>query len=150
MRRTEFVPPPPSAERIESTIALDLTKKGAFVAPVLVLAVGLGRGPEAALGAALAILLVVANFLASASILGWTARRVPHAFAGIAMLSFLGRLVLITAIGAGIKALDVVDWPAFAVTLVATYLGLLFWELRSISLSLAYPGLKPEPGHHEE
>jgi hypothetical protein len=29
-------------------------------------------------------------------------------------------------------------------TLVATHLGLLFWELRFISASLAFPGLKPE------
>jgi hypothetical protein len=25
-----------------------------------------------------------------------------------------------------------------------THLGLLFWETRSVSLSLAYPGLKPK------
>jgi len=30
-----------------------------------------------------------------------------------------------------------------AVTILATHLGLLFWELRYVSASLAYPGLKP-------
>jgi len=28
-------------------------------------------------------------------------------------------------------------------TLIVTHLGLLFWELRYVSGSLAYPGLKP-------
>jgi len=66
------------------------------------------------------------------------------------MLSFLGRLVVITALGAGIKQLDIVDFQVFCITLIASYLALLFWEMRSISLTLAYPGLKPKPGHHEE
>jgi hypothetical protein len=29
------------------------------------------------------------------------------------------------------------------ITLVATHVGLLFWESRYVSLSLAFPGLKP-------
>ena len=150
MSPMEFAVPQPSTERIESTIAVDLAKKGAIVAPIVVVALGVWRGPEAALGAALALVIVVVNFLASAAILGWTARRAPHALGGVAMLSFLGRLVVITALGAGIKQLDIVDFQVFCITLIASYLALLFWEMRSISLTLAYPGLKPKPGHHEE
>jgi hypothetical protein len=33
------------------------------------------------------------------------------------------------------------------VTLLVTHLGLLFWELRYVSASLAFPALKP--GHKE-
>jgi len=33
--------------------------------------------------------------------------------------------------------------PALGTTLVLTHLGLLFWEMRYVSLSLAHPGLKP-------
>ncbi len=150
MSPMEFAVPQPSTERIESTIAVDLAKKGAIVAPVIVLALGLWRGPDAALGAALALVIVIVNFLASAAILGWTARHAPHALGGVAMLSFLGRLVVITILGAGIKELDVVDFQVFCITLISTYLALLFWEMRSISATLAYPGLKPKPGHHEE
>jgi hypothetical protein len=29
-------------------------------------------------------------------------------------------------------------------TIVITHVGLLFWEMRYISLSLAFPGLKPK------
>jgi hypothetical protein len=146
----EFAVPAPSTERIESTIALDLAKKGAIAAPALLVALGLWRGADAGLGGALALAVVLANLLASASILGWTARRAPHALTGVALMSFLGRLAVITLSGAAIKALDVVDWPVFCLTLIGSYFALLFWELRSISLSLAYPGLKPRPGHHEE
>jgi len=143
-------PPPPPAENqvesIEREIAVDLAKKAAIVTPIVVIAVGIWRGPDAALAAFLALALVVVNFFASAAILGWTARRAPHALAGVAMLSFLGRLVIITIIGAGVKQLDIVDFPVFGITLVVSYLALLFWEMRSISLTLAYPGLKPKPG----
>ena len=150
MSPMEFAVPQPSTERIESTIAVDLAKKGAIVAPIVVVALGVWRGPEAALGAALALVIVVVNFLASAAILGWTARLAPHALGGVAMLSFLGRLVIITVLGAGIKQLDIVDFQVFCITLIASYLALLFWEMRSISATLAYPGLKPKPGHTEE
>ncbi len=141
-----FEAPPPSIEKIEREIAVDLAKKAAIVTPLVVLGLGIWRGPDAALGAFLALALIVVNFLASAAILGWTAKHAPHALAGVAMLSFLGRLVIITIIGAGIKQLDIVDFPVFAITLVVSYLALLFWEMRSISLTLAHPGLKPKPG----
>lgn len=141
-----FAAPPPSTERIESTIAVDLAKKAGILAPIVILGLGIWLGADAALGAALALAIVVVNFLGSAALLGWTARRAPHALGGVAMLSFLGRLVIITVLGAGIKALDIVDFKVFCITLIASYLGLLFWEMRSISLTLAYPGLKPKPG----
>jgi hypothetical protein len=35
-----------------------------------------------------------------------------------------------------------VDVVVLGVTLFVTHLGLLFWELRSVSFSLAAPGLK--------
>jgi len=141
-----FEAPPPSVQKIEREIAVDLAKKAAIITPIVVIAVGVWRGPDAALGAFLALALVVVNFFASAAILGWTAKHAPHALAGVAMLSFLGRLVIITIIGAGIKQLDIVDFRVFGITLVVSYLALLFWEMRSISLTLAYPGLKPKPG----
>ena len=36
-----------------------------------------------------------------------------------------------------------VDLPTLAVALFVTQIGLLFWETRYVSASLAYPGLKP-------
>jgi len=36
-----------------------------------------------------------------------------------------------------------VDLVALGLTLIVTHLGLLFWEMRFISASLAFPGLRP-------
>jgi len=140
----------PPIDRIESRIAHDLTRHALYVAPIAMLGVGLWRGVDAAGAVALAFALVIGNFVLSAAILGWTARRHPEVLVGVALFSFLGRLILITVIGVGIKELDVVDWPVFCITLVVSYLGLLFWELRSISVSLASPGLKPSANRHWE
>jgi hypothetical protein len=139
-------PAPAPVDQVESRIARDLAVKACYVAPVVVLALGLWRGPDAALAVVVAFAIVVANFLASAALLGWCARTHPTMLAGAALFSFLGRLILITVIGIGIKELDVVDWPVFCITLVVSYFALLIWELRSVSFSLASPGLKPKPG----
>lgn len=134
----------PAVDRIESRIALDLARRAVLAAPILMVGVGLWRGFDAAAAVALALALIVANFLVAAAALGWAARTSPNLLMGVALFGFLARLALITAVGVGIKALDIVDWPVFCITLVAGYLGLLFWELRSVSLSLASPGLKPD------
>jgi hypothetical protein len=34
-------------------------------------------------------------------------------------------------------------------TIVIAHVGLLFWELRYVSLSLAFPGLKPKPNQQD-
>jgi hypothetical protein len=137
-------PTVPAVDRIESRIAVDLARRAVLAAPILMVGVGVWRGFDAAAAVALALALIVANFLVAAAALGWAARTSPNLLMGVALFGFLARLALITAVGVGIKALDIVDWPVFCITLVAGYLGLLFWELRSVSLSLASPGLKPD------
>ncbi len=133
----------PSIGHIETRIARDLARRALLAAPAVLVGVGLWRGVDAAAAVALAIGIVVANFLGSAWVLGAAARRSPHLLMGVALMSFLVRFVVLTAIGVGVKALDVVDWPVFCVTLIVSYLGLLAWELRSVSFSLASPGLQP-------
>jgi hypothetical protein len=141
-------PAAPSIDQIESRIAHDLARHALYVAPLAIIGVGLWRGVPAGAAVALAFALVVANFIAAAWVLGWVARTTPDLLMGAAMMSFLIRLVLLSVIGVLIKEADIVDWPVFCVSLVASYLGLLFWEMRSISLSLASPGLKPKPHEH--
>jgi hypothetical protein len=140
--------PTPPIDQIESRIAHDIARHALIVAPIAIIGVGIWRGVPAGAAVALALALVVGNFIAAAWVLGWVARTAPDLLMGAAMMSFLIRLVLISVIGFGIKEADLVDWPVFCVTLVASYLGLLFWEMRSISLSLASPGLKPKPHDH--
>jgi len=137
---------PPAVDRVESTIARDLARHALLAAPVLILALGLWRGADAAGAVALALAIVCVNWLVSAAMLGWAARTSPNLLMAAALGGFIARLVAITAIGVGIKELDIVDWPVFCITLVVSYLGLLAWETRSISVSLASPGVKPRSG----
>lgn len=135
----------PDVDRIELKIALDLARRAAIVAPVAILALGLWRGLDAAAAVVLALAVVVVNWLIAALTLGWAARHNPNLLMGVALFGFLARLALITAVGVAIKELDIVDWPVFCGTLLVAYAGLLVWELRYVSFSLASPGLKPKP-----
>jgi hypothetical protein len=136
---------PPVAPDVELRIAFDLARRAAIVAPIAALALGLWRGPDAAAAVALAVVVVVANWLIAAQSLAWAARRSPNLLMGVALFGFVARLALITAAGAGIKALEIVDWPVFCGALLAAYGVLLVWEVRYVSFSLASPGLKPKP-----
>jgi hypothetical protein len=56
---------------------------------------------------------------------------------------YVVRLGAILLVLWGIQDLAWVEMVPLGVTLVATHVGLLFWESRYVSLSLAFPGLKP-------
>ena len=138
-------PAPSTAnDRIELTIALDMAKRAAFITPALMLAVGIWRGWDAVGAVALAIGVVVLNWIVAALSLGWAARHNPNLLLGVSLFGFIARLALITGIGVGIKELDIVDWPVFCGALLLAYGVLLVWELRYVSFSLASPGLKPK------
>jgi hypothetical protein len=127
----------------EVEIALDLVRRVLPVAPVVLLGSFLIWGLDGALSSAYALALVVLNFLVAAALMAWSARISPVALAVTVMASYVVRLALIT-----VAVLLVVEqpwvelWP-LGITLVATHLGLLLWETRYVSGSLAYPGLKP-------
>jgi hypothetical protein len=42
-----------------------------------------------------------------------------------------------------VKDASWISLPALGSTIIVTHLGLLFWEMKYVALSLAYPGLKP-------
>ena len=71
------------------------------------------------------------------------ARISAGALMSAALLSFVVRLGVIVGLGLLVKQIDAVDFATFCIVLVVAHLGLLFWEMRHVSLSLAYPGLKP-------
>ena len=58
----------PSVDQVESRVARDLTRHALLVAPLAILGVGLWRGVDGALGVALALIVVCANFLLSAAL----------------------------------------------------------------------------------
>lgn len=130
----------PATERI---LARDLVRRGLLVAPA---AVGLGAvlaGASGAASVAFALGLVLANFWVSAALLAW-ATRISYALVmGVALFGFLVRLALV---GLAVFLVKDQGWVAelpLGLALVAGHLGLLLWEARSVSASLAFPALKP-------
>ena len=93
--------------------------------------------------AAFALVLVVINFLAAARSYEWAARISPTTLAGVALGGYVARLAVITVVVLIVKDAAWVDLVVLGITPIVAHPGLLFWELRSVSLSLAAPGLKP-------
>ncbi len=141
---TAFGPVSNSEQRIEMEIARDLAKHAVYLAPLALITGFVAARGAGALGAFVALVVVAGNFLASAAMLGWAARISAGALTATALGGFIVRLGVITVVGIGVKQLDAVHFSTFCIVLVVAHLGLLFLELRHVSLTLAYPGLKPE------
>jgi hypothetical protein len=134
---------PPPVAPVEQRIAGDLARHGLLVAPVGVLAGGLYAGIDGAASVAVGFALVVLNFLATARVLAWATRRSPTALAVTALGGFVGRMaVLLVAMLVADALFGWIDVVVLAVTVFTAHLALLFWELRSVSLSFAAPGLR--------
>jgi len=130
----------------EQTIAYDISWRALLAAPFIVAVAGLVWGIDGALSALFALVLVVGNFLLSAALLTWCARISPHMLMIGALGGFIVRLAVITVAVLAIKDAGWVDLVALGLTVIVTHLGLLIWETRYISASLAHPVLKPRPG----
>lgn len=132
-----------AAPPVERRIAVDLARHGILVAPAVVLVAGLLRGVDGAASAALGVAVVVVNFFVAALSLEWGARRGGNALFAVALGGFLLRMVSIVVVLFVAEALfGWADVVVLGLTLFITHLGLLFWELRSVSFSLAAPGLR--------
>jgi hypothetical protein len=108
-----------------------------------VLVAGVFRGVDGAASAALGLGVCLLNFLAAAFTLDWGARRGGNALFGVALGGFLFRMLSIVVVVLVAQALfGWTDVVVLGLTLFVTHLGLLFWELRSVSFSLAAPGLQ--------
>jgi hypothetical protein len=134
---------PADAEAPERQVAFDMVKRALPLAPVVILLCALPWGAAGAASAAFAIVLVVANFAAAAWMLGAAARISYALLMGAALFGYLLRLALIFAAIYAVKDASWVEPMALGLTLIVTHLGLLVWELRYVSASLAFPGLKP-------
>jgi len=120
-----------------------MVRRALPVAPLLVVAAALPWGLDGALSAAFAVGVVVANFLLAAFLLEAASRLGHGALMGAALFGYVLRLALIGAAVWAVKDLSWVEPLPLGLTLIVTHLGLLLWELRYVSASLAFPGLKP-------
>ena len=92
---------------------------------------------------AFAVALVLLNFLLAALIMAWTAPISLALMMGASLFGYLARLGLIFLAVMVVKDFSWVSLQALGCTIIVSHLGLLFWELKYISASLAFPGLKP-------
>jgi len=141
----EMMEPMPAIEGTapEALIARDMVRKAVIVGPILIVAFGLIWGVNGALSTAYGLAIVVANFVFAAAMLSWAGRISPGFVMGTALFGYLIRLTLIFLAIFLVRNAAWVELVPLGVTIVVTHLGLLFWEMRHVSLSLAFPALKP-------
>ena len=128
----------------ELSIATDMARKSLVVAAVLVAVSGVIWGIDGALSSAYSVVLVVLNFIAAAALIGAGAKRGANFLMAAVLGGYLARLGVLTAAIVLVKDASWVERAPLFITLLVTHVGLLIWETRSVSLSLAYPGLKPK------
>ncbi len=127
----------------ERELAFDMVKRALPIAPVLVVLGAIGWGVDGALSVGFAIAVVLVNLVLSAVALSWAAKRSPEILVAAALGGFVARMALVVGALAFARAQSWSEIVPLGVALVVTHVGLLFWESRHVSASLAYPGLKP-------
>jgi hypothetical protein len=115
--------------------------------PVLVALCGAIWGMAGVWSCLFGIAIVIVNFLLSAALLAFAARISLGLMMGVALFGYLIRLGLIFLAVFLVRDASWISLIALGLTIIVTHLGLLIWELRYISASLAYPGLKPNPAN---
>ena len=127
----------------EAEVARDLLRRMVWVAPLFVVASAVFWGVDGALSSLFALGLVAANFAAAAALIGWGVKNGPNHLMVAVLGGYVVRLGAILLALWLVQDLAWVEMVPLGITLVATHVGLLFWESRYVSLSLAFPGLKP-------
>lgn len=135
---TRFEGPAP-----EVAISTDMIKRGLIVAPVLIAICAVIWGINGAWSSAYGIAIVLANFALAAAFIATAARISLGLMMGAILFGYLIRLALIFIAVWLVKEASWISLPALGSTIIVTHLGLLFWEMKYVALSLAYPGLKP-------
>ncbi len=133
----------PAGEAPESELVGDLLRRALPIAPVVVAVAGSLAGVDGALSAGVGVALVAGNLLLAAASLVWAGRISLGLLMGVALGGYAVRIGLLFLIVLLLRDLAWINLTSLGLTLVVTHLGLLFWELRYVSASLAHPGLKP-------
>lgn len=135
--------PAPDAPAVEREIAFDMLKRGIWFAPAILIVATAIWGSDGAASGAVAIAVVLVNLVLAAVSLSWAASRSLTLLMAVALGGFAVRMGLVTVVLLLVKGESWIDLTALGVTVLVTHLGLLFWELRYVSASLAFPALKP-------
>jgi hypothetical protein len=127
----------------EMAVSRDIIKRGVIVAPVLIALCAVIWGADGAWSSAYGIAIVLANFAVAAALVTVTAKISVGVMMGAVLFGYLARLALIFAAVWFVQDAAWISFPALGATIIVTHLGLLMWEMKYVSISLAHPGLKP-------
>ena len=127
----------------EGQVAGDLVRRVLIVSPAVILVAALVSGVDGVISAAIGLVLVSLNFLVSAKLITYTARRSPGAVMGVVLGGYIVRLGVLFGIALALDTVSWIDIGVLLLTVAVVHLALLTWESRHVSLTLGFPGLKP-------
>jgi hypothetical protein len=127
----------------ELDIARDLVRHALPLGAVLIAFSALIWRADGAYTSAFAMAIIVLNLLAAAGLMAWSARISPTVLMAAVFGGFVVRMAIVAFAIFAVKDQSWVELPLLAFSLLIGQLGLLFWETRYVSGSLAFPGLKP-------
>lgn len=127
----------------EVTVSRDIIKRGLMVAPAVMIIGGIIWGINGAWSSGLGLAIVLVNFGLAAALISWAAPISLALMMGVSLFGYLIRLGLIALAVFLVRDVSWVSLPALGITLIVSHLGLLFWEMKFIAASLAFPGLRP-------
>jgi hypothetical protein len=103
-------------------------RRGALLAPLLVVALWIGGGPRAALSAGIGVALALGNLWFAGRVIGGVAENSPQLLMAGAILAFGGGLAALTGVALALRATELVSFPVTGLVLIGTHLGLVLWE----------------------
>lgn len=127
----------------EVEVSTDMIKRGVIVAPVLIAICAVIWGAAGAWSSAYGIAIILVNFALAAMFIASAARISLGMMMGATLFGYLIRLALIFLAVWLVRDAGWISFPALGSTIIVTHLGLLFWEMKYVAMSLAAPGLKP-------
>lgn len=136
--------PAASEDAPEKAVAFDIIRRGMIGGPVLVGICAGVWGFDGLWSSGYALGLILANFWLAASLITWSVRISPTMLMAGVMGGYFIRLGILTGAFFLVRNTGWFEALPFVITLVAAHIVLLVWETRYVSMSLAYPGLKPQ------
>jgi hypothetical protein len=128
----------------EAAIVRDIIKHGMYVAPIMIGLSALIWGVNGGWSSAYGLAIVLGNFAVAAWMVSYTAKISYALMMGATLFGYIFRLAVIAAAVFLVRNASWAELVPLCMTIVISHVGLLFWELRYVSLSLAFPGLKPK------
>ena len=127
----------------EAAIVRDIIKHGMYVAPLMIGLSALIWGVNGGWSSTYGLVIVLGNFAVAAWMVSYTAKISYALMMGATLFGYIFRLAVIAAAVFLVRNASWTELVPLCMTIVISHVGLLFWELRYVSLSLAFPGLKP-------